>query len=102
MYLFLNTIVRPANIFLFSEGKILAREEFDITGHEFDDLLEIIELFLSKNSLTVPTLSGIVAVNGPGGFTSTRIVSLIVNTWRSLYHIPTQSLTLFEMYEKAG
>ena len=47
-------------------------------------------------------LDGIVTVCGPGGFTSTRIVSLIVNTWRSLHHVSTQSLTLFDVFERSG
>jgi hypothetical protein len=56
MYLFLNTIIRPATIFLFSEGKIVAREEFDISGHEFDDLFERIEMFLSSQNQSIPML----------------------------------------------
>lgn len=102
MYLFLNTITRPATILLFSRGEVVAREQFDISGHEFDDLLEKIEGFLSSQNQSVPTLEGIVTICGPGGFTSTRIVSLIVNTWHSLYHIPTQSLTLFDLFERSG
>lgn len=77
-------------------------QEFDIAGKEHDELLEIIVGFLKRHSLEVPGLEWVVTVCGPGGFTSTRIVSLIVNTWRSLYHLPTQSLTLFDVFEKAG
>jgi len=102
MYLFLNTITRPGNIILFQNGKIVATESWDLHGNEFDFLLETIEGFLQKNNVNIPNLSGIVAVSWPGGFTATRIISLIVNTWKSLYQIPTQSITLFDLFLRSG
>ncbi len=102
MYLFLNTITRPGNIILFQNGKIIAMELWDSHGNEFDFLLETIEGFLQKNNVNIPNISGIVTVSWPGGFTATRIISLIVNTWRSLYHIPTQSITLFDLFLRSG
>jgi hypothetical protein len=57
MYLFLNTITKPVTILLFSnEKRIVATENFDVSGREYDELLERIEYFLSDNSLSVERL----------------------------------------------
>ena len=102
MYLVLNTIIRPGAIMLASGSDIIDSIPWENQGSEYDSLLETIESFLEKNACSVPELEGVLVVRGPGGFTGTRIVSLIVNTWRSLYHIPVSGITLFDVLIGSG
>ena len=53
------------------------------------ELLICIDKFLKVNKLSKEKLSGIVVVVGHGGFTSTRIATVITNTFAYTLKIPT-------------
>jgi tRNA A37 threonylcarbamoyladenosine modification protein TsaB len=55
-----------------------------------------------KNSLTFSDLHGIVVVNGPGGFTAMRIVTLMVNTIAFVHKIPLYALDFFKLAMLGG
>lgn len=56
-----------------------------------EQLLFFIDQFLKEHSLSTNKLEGIIAVDGPGAFTSLRLVATTINTLSQLQKIPTYS-----------
>lgn len=87
--LFLNASKdKEMDVFLISGTKVIDKikqiGDYKVTEY----LLKSIELILKNNKVKISELSGIVAVTGPGAFTSLRITVAVANTLAYSLHIP--------------
>lgn len=99
MYLFLDTLSEPSSISLFdTERNIIDSETWVGKQKEFDTLSEKIDELLSKNSMPYKQLSGIVVMVWPGGFTGTRVTTLVANSLAYSFGIPLFPLTVWEFF----
>lgn len=95
MYLFLNTLSDPCFMALFDEKRVILHEHVWVGKQkEFDTLIETIDGFLKENDVSYTALLGIAVVVGPGGFTGTRVTTLVVNTLAYSFGTPIFSLTI--------
>lgn len=102
MKVFIDTVSPVWVIILFEDKKILAQKKLDILWKEFSLFLDQFLNFLKDNNLNLKDILWIVAVNWPGWFTWTRIISLIINTFNFVYWIKIQSIDYFELIERLG
>ncbi len=99
MYLFINTLSEPSYIALFdTERSIIDSETWPGKQKEFDTLSEKIDELLSKNSMLYKQLSGIVVMVWPGGFTGTRVTTLVANSLAYSFNIPLFPLTVWDFF----
>ncbi|MBP7806841.1 hypothetical protein KA057_04100 [Candidatus Gracilibacteria bacterium] len=99
MYLFLDTISEPTYIALFDDKRVIHDHAgWEGKYHDFDKLTETIDTLIKKNNINYPELQGIITLIGPGGFTGTRINSLVVNTLAYSFHIPLYPITVGEFF----
>jgi tRNA A37 threonylcarbamoyladenosine modification protein TsaB len=99
MYLFIDTLSEPTYICLFDAGKkIIASHTWPGKQKEFDTLSDEIDSLLLRNTLTYSQLSGIVVMVGPGGFTGTRVTTLVANSLAYGFNIPLFPLTVGEFF----
>lgn len=95
MYLFIDTLSEPSYLALFdAERNIIDSQNWPGKQKEFDTLSEKIDEFLSKNSIHYRGLSGMVVMVGPGGFTGTRVTTLVANSLAYSFDIPLFPLTV--------
>ena len=98
MHLFINTLSTPATLILFSEDKkILSKYQWDAKGSEYETLVDSIEEICKNTSLSLKNITSITAVNGPGWFTSTRVIVLTVNTFAHSLGIPVYDIDFFSL-----
>lgn len=99
MYLFIDTLSSPAYICIFDENrKIVAEHNWIWKQREFDTLSDEIDALLKRNNLAYGQLSGIVVMAGPGGFTGTRVTTLVANSLAYSFHIPLFPITVPEFF----
>lgn len=99
MYLFIDTISEPGYLALFDEKRdIISEYRWQAKQKEFDTLVEAIDVFLKNNNASYKTLSAIVVVVGPAGFTGTRVTTLVANTIGYGFHTPLFAITVGEMF----
>lgn len=79
---------KELDVFLISGTKVIDRliqiGDYKVTEY----LLKLIEQILIKNKLKLSDLSAIMAVTGPGAFTSLRITCVVANTLAYSLKIP--------------
>ncbi len=92
MILAVKTADFVAELVLFDNSEV-ARDVWHTDRDMARGLLERIETFLARNSLSWGDISGIIAYNGPGSFTSLRIGLTTVNTMAYSLHIPIVGVT---------
>lgn len=103
MFLLVDAISDPAIYVLFDEDRrVIDRCSFSIRGQESEQFFVTLEAFVGKNRQTLRDLSGIVIVNGPGGFTSMRIITLTVNTIAYVHRAPLYPIDFFAFAAYAG
>lgn len=73
-------------------GKILAKQSIRFSAGKMKLLWRINEFFKNKK-LDLSDISGIIAVTGPGSFTSIRTSLSIINTWAAVMLIPVVGLS---------
>ncbi len=56
--------------------------------HMHRDMLQDIRVFLFEQGIAVSSILGVAVVMGHGSFTSTRLATIIANTWRFVFHVP--------------
>ena len=99
MFLFIDTFSDPTCILLFDgERHICDTQTWPGKQREFDSLIEEIDWLISRNSITYQDLQGIVSIVWPGGFTGTRVTTLVANTLAYSFHTPLFPLTLGEFF----
>lgn len=99
MYLFIDTLSEPSYISLFdTERSVIDSETWPGKQKEFDTLSEKIDELLSKNSMPYKQLSGIVVMVWPGGFTGTRVTTLVANSLAYSFGVPLFPLTVWEFF----
>lgn len=101
MYLlFIDTLSTPFYVCLFdSERNIVDNISWEGKHAEFDTLMESIQSLLTKQLLSYTSLSGIVCLVGPGGFTGIRVTTLVANTIGYSYGIPLYPVTVNAFFE---
>jgi tRNA threonylcarbamoyladenosine biosynthesis protein TsaB len=102
MYLFLNTLAPVSVAFIFEDGRILHRVEWDSKLREYDTLLPKLDELFAMAGISAADLAGIVCVNGPGSFTGTRTVVLTVNALAYAHGLPVMPMDLFELGDLFG
>lgn len=99
MYLFIDTLSEPSYISLFdSERNILDSEIWPGKQKEFDTLSEKIDELLSRSTIKYEQLSGIVVMVWPGGFTGTRVTTLVANSLAYSFGIALFPLTVWDFF----
>lgn len=103
MFLFVHPVTDPMVCILFdADRRIVARTEIFLRGSESERFFDSIVSFLGDSGVKISELRGIVLVNGPGGFTSMRIVTLSVNTIAFVHRIPLYAIDFFTLLDRAG
>lgn len=99
MFLFIDTLSEPTYICLFDKVRnIIDSHTWPGKQKEFDTLSEKIDELLSKNTIKYSELSGIVVMVWPGGFTGTRVTTLVANSLAYGFEIPLFPLTVGEFF----
>lgn len=89
MYLFADTSEDKTQIaVLGKDGKFVDELSFDGKGMQTELLLAKIDLILSSNNLEKKNLLGIIAVAGPGSYTSLRVGLSALNAMAYSLNIP--------------
>ena len=86
-YLFINTIndnLPSFSIFL-SDGSILAKSIF---YNKLEKLTNGLEIFFKKHKISTKDIKGVIVINGPGSFTSSRAGITLANSFNFLFNIP--------------
>ncbi|MCK9272586.1 hypothetical protein M0P65_03495 [Candidatus Gracilibacteria bacterium] len=99
MHIFIDTISPDGILILFENNDIIDSLDLDIKGKESNEFLLKLEELVNRNNINFKDISGIVIINGPGSFTGTRVISLIVNTINFVHHTPLSSINYFELLE---
>ena len=103
MFLFIDTISENATYLLFDDHRReVDRISLRLKGQESEQFFLSLEAFVLKNQCVFQELRGIVVVNGPGGFTSMRIITLVVNTIAFIYNVPLYPIDFFAFAQYAG
>lgn len=103
MILFLDALSFPAYAALFSaDRKILTERRFDCDGRENDVMQGKLEKLLKDGKTSWRDLTGIAVVTGPGGFTGTRLVTLMANSVGWALGTPLYGVDAFDLCEKSG
>lgn len=98
-YLFIDTLSEPTYLWIFDEKRrIIDSQTWAGKQREFDTVVEEIDTLLARNTLPYSELSGIVVMVWPGGFTGTRVTSLIANSLGYSFGIPLFPLTVWEFF----
>lgn len=98
MYLFFDAVSSHGYIGLFDDSKkLLAHENFNISGNESTKTIPLIDAFLKRQSISYNDISNIVTIAWPGSFTGIRTISLVVNTLAYIY--PKLSLTSYNFFD---
>lgn len=102
-YLFIDTLSEPTYICLFDEERnIVAEHNWIWKQREFDTLSDEVDMLLTRNTLSYKQLSGMVVMVGPGGFTGTRVTTLMANSLAYSFNIPLFPLTVGEFFSCQG
>jgi len=89
IFLFINTSKeKELDVFLLSNNKIIDKLSKKGDFKVSENLLKIINKLLKKNKVEFTQLKGIIAVSGPGPFTSLRIAAAVANTLAFVLKIP--------------
>ncbi len=93
MILFINTSKEmQLDVFLIKQtqiiDKLIKRGNYKVS----ENLLKMIDKLIKKNKLDFKNLKGIIAVSGPGPFTSLRIGVAVANTLAYALKIPAVGL----------
>lgn len=99
MNIFIDIISQQSSIILFEDNTIFASKKFDITWKEFDNFFETILEFLRDNNLNLSQIKWFTIINWPWWFTSTRIITLVMNTINFTSSIKIDSIDYFEFLE---
>lgn len=87
--LFINTSKNnELDVFLLSDHKITGNSSLKGNFKVSENLLKLINKLLKKNKIALEQLKGIIAVSGPGPFTSLRIAAAVANTLSFALQIP--------------
>lgn len=98
MYLFIDTLsVRTCLILFGEERNIIDKDERDFYRKEFEMLPGAIDELLRKHEINYSDLQGIVVVNGPWGFTGTRVTCLVANSIAFAHTTPLYPVSYFEL-----
>jgi len=91
--LFINTSKNnQLDVFLLSDHKILDKLSLEGNFKVSENLLKLINKLLKKNKIELVQLKGIIAVSGPGPFTSLRIAVAVANTLSFALRIPVAGI----------
>ncbi|MFA5188088.1 MAG: tRNA (adenosine(37)-N6)-threonylcarbamoyltransferase complex dimerization subunit type 1 TsaB [Patescibacteria group bacterium] len=88
-FLFINTSKpNELDVFLLMNNRIISKLSLKGNYKVSENLLKLINKLLKKNKLGLGQLKGIIAVSGPGPFTSLRIAAAVANTLAFALKIP--------------
>jgi tRNA threonylcarbamoyl adenosine modification protein YeaZ len=99
MYLFINTSQKEKMqiALLDKAGQVLVLQNIKSEYQQSEKLLPAIENIFKKAKIEMKSLKGILAVAGPGGFTSLRIGLATANTLAFSFNIPIVGLEPIEL-----
>lgn len=101
MYLFLNAVSKEGSIILFDDKKtIIEKENLSIVWEESSKLIDFVDNFLKKNSISYNEIENLVVVNWPGSFTWIRAICLVANTLSYIYtNLRLTEFSYFDLYK---
>ncbi len=103
MELFADPLSFPAYAAVFAEGgEIVSERRFSADGRESEHLMEELDATLAAAGTSWEKLGGIYLVNGPGGFTGTRLSSLLANAVGWALGTPLHAVDAFALLDLAG
>lgn len=93
--LFLNASKeKELDVFLLQKNQIYKRQNLKEDFKVSENLLKLIDKLLKKNTINLNQLKGIIAVSGPGPFTSIRISAVVANTLAFALKIPVVGIPI--------
>jgi len=93
IFLFINTSKeKELDVFLLNNNKITNKLSIKGDFKVSENLLKLINKLLKKSNLLPDQLKGIIAVSGPGPFTSLRIAAAVANTLAFALKIPVAGI----------
>src|SRR4030042_1545917 len=91
--LFINTSKdKQLDVFLIKNERIIDKIKLIGDFKVSENLLKLINKLLKKNKIILAQLKGVIAVSGPGPFTSLRIAATIANTLSFALQIPVAGI----------
>lgn len=90
--LFLNGCLEKLEIILFDINKVIDVFSEKLNKNLTNILIPSINNFLQKNNILMSDIKNIYVVNGPGSFTSVKLICLLVNTFKFVFN----HINLFE------
>ena len=86
MKLLIDGSLNYLELLLINENNKVARSFFVLQNKNLTDILvNSIDEFLQKNNVDKNMIHELLIVNGPGSFTSIKLVSVFANTWKQFY-----------------
>jgi len=85
---------KELDVFLLHNNKILAKQNVKGDFKVSENLLKLITKLLKQNKVEFKQLNGIIAVSGPGPFTSLRIAAAVANTLAFALQIPVVGIPI--------
>ncbi len=97
MILIINTVESNKILVALAKGDVLfAKKEISREFHQTEKLLPAIDSLLKSKKIGFKKLKGIIAVKGPGGFSSVRAGVVVGNTMAWALNIPIIGFKLSE------
>lgn len=88
LYLGLRTDTAVAEMYLYEDDVLRARESWEANRELAKQLLAKLDLFLESNKVAFSELNGLLVYEGPGSFTGLRIGLTVINTMAYSLTIP--------------
>lgn len=86
MKLLIDGSLNYLELLLINENNKVARSFFVLQNKNLTDILvNSVDEFLQKNNVDKNMIHELLIVNGPGSFTSIKLVSVFANTWKQFY-----------------
>lgn len=86
MKLLIDGSLNYLELLLINENNKVARSFFVLQNKNLTDILvNSVDEFLQKNNVHKNMIHELLIVNGPGSFTSIKLVSVFANTWKQFY-----------------
>lgn len=99
MILFINTCVENKIILAIKTGATIIKQENISKNNQSEKMILTIDGFFKKNKIDIKKILEIVAVSGPGKFTSARAGVSVANAFAYALKIPVAPLRLDEFYD---
>lgn len=94
MVLLINTAIEKKIILALKEREKIIKKEIKIKGGQAEKIISELNKFLNEHKVDIDEIEGIVAITGPGKFTSLRVGVSMANAMAFSLNIPVVGISL--------